>query len=573
MPAHRDHDQTLERPACGCGVRRGGGGGRAAVRATRPSRGRGHARRRRQAPRRGDPHHRQRQYPRGPRGPGGRPRTRAHGRRRRAAHLGARRRWAHGPRGRLRAVHRRRPPHRPARRALLHALRHPPFTDDVPAALSARRPRPDDRGRRGVHAGDSRRDRLHVTLQLGGEPGDVGAAGVVPGRPAPRRPVRGALRRRSRAVPPGRPARDGPALGRAPSSRSGMRETSMDEHGIRELLRDVSAGRLSRRGFVRAMIGFGLTAPLASQMLAAAGVAQAQTQAAVTPLRRGGGGPLKALWWDAPNMLNPILAVGLKDWNACALFYEPLVSFDPLGNMVPVLVRDVPSVRNGGVARDGTSVIWWLKRGVQWHDGKPFTAQDVVFNWEYAADPATGSPAAGVYRNVKQVEAIDPYTVKFTFTQPTPYWLMTGAIIPRHVFESYKGAKSREAPNNLKPVGTGPYRFVAFKPGDLLKAELNTTYHGPNRPFFDTVEVKGGGDAVSAARAVLQTGEYDYAWNLQVEDDVLRRLERGGKGRVVTTFGGTIEHLLVNQTDPWREMDGERSSTKSVHPFLTDPAV
>ncbi len=348
----------------------------------------------------------------------------------------------------------------------------------------------------------------------------------------------------------------------------------MDEHGIRELLRDVSAGRLSRRGFVRAMIGFGLTAPLASQMLAAAGVAQAQTQAAVTPLRRGGGGPLKALWWDAPNMLNPILAVGLKDWNACALFYEPLVSFDPLGNMVPVLVRDVPSVRNGGVARDGTSVIWWLKRGVQWHDGKPFTAQDVVFNWEYAADPATGSPAAGVYRNVKQVEAIDPYTVKFTFTQPTPYWLMTGAIIPRHVFESYKGAKSREAPNNLKPVGTGPYRFVAFKPGDLLKAELNPTYHVPNRPFFDTVEVKGGGDAVSAARAVLQTGEYDYAAEVGgVEDDILQRLEQGGKGKVLIGFGGRITHVQLNQTDPWTEVDGERASVKTVHPFLTDPSV
>ena len=94
------------------------------------------------------------------------------------------------------------------------------------------------------------------------------------------------------------------------------------------------------------------------------------------------------------------------------------------------------------------------------------------------------------------------------------------------------------------------------------------------RPFFDAIEVKGGGDAVSAARAVLQTGEYDYASEVGgVEDDVLQRLEQGGKGRVAIGFGGRITHVQLNQTDPWTEVDGERSSVKTVHPFLTDPAV
>src|SRR5204863_177249 len=146
-------------------------------------------------------------------------------------------------------------------------------------------------------------------------------------------------------------------------------------------------------------------------------------------------------------------------------------------------------------------------------------------------------------------------------------------IIPRHVFGPYKGAKSREAPANLKPIGTGPYRFVDFKPGDVVRGELFPGYHVPNRPFFDSIEMKGGGDAVSAARAVLQTGEYDYAWNLQVEDDILKRLEAGGKGRVNIVRGGAIEHILINFTDPWTEVDGERSSVKTKHPSLTDPAV
>ena len=347
----------------------------------------------------------------------------------------------------------------------------------------------------------------------------------------------------------------------------------MNEHDIRALLVDVERGRLSRRAFVGTLVGVGLTAPFARRLLGSVGVAQAQP-AGFTPTKRGGGGPLRILWWSAPTSLNPVLALGVKDWNASALFYEPLVSFDLEGNMSPALAREVPSLQNGGVSKDGTVVTWRLKRNVQWHDGKPFTAADVVFNWEYAADPATASPQVGVFRNVRRVEAIDPHTVKVTFTQPTPYWIVTGMLIPKHVFEPYKGSKSREAPNDNKPVGTGPYRFVDFRPGDMLKAEINPNYHVANRPFFDTVELKGGGDAVSAARAVLQTGEYDFAGEVAaVEDDVLQRLETGGKGRVSVGFGGRILHIALNQSDPWTEVDGERSSIKTTHPFLTDPAV
>jgi peptide/nickel transport system substrate-binding protein len=234
-------------------------------------------------------------------------------------------------------------------------------------------------------------------------------------------------------------------------------------------------------------------------------------------------------------------------------------------------------VQNGGVAKDGRSVTWKLKKGVQWHDGKPFTADDVVFNWEYATDPATAAVTSGSYKDMK-VQKIDSHTVKIAFDKPTPFWAdafvgVRGMIIPKHLFEAFKGAKSREAPTNLKPVGTGPYRFVDFKPGDVVKGELNPTYHMPNRPYFDTIEMKGGGDAASAARAVIQTGEFDYAWNLQVEDEILKRMEQGGKGKADIVAGGNIEHIQLNNTDPWTEVDGERSSLKTKHPFLTDPAV
>ncbi|MGH8687015.1 MAG: peptide ABC transporter substrate-binding protein [Burkholderiales bacterium] len=351
----------------------------------------------------------------------------------------------------------------------------------------------------------------------------------------------------------------------------------MDERQLRQMITQVKAGRLSRRGFIHRMVGLGLTAPLAAQMLAHCGVAQAQGVPAYKPTRRGGGGTLKLLWWQGATLLNPHFAVGTKDQEGARIFYEPLAGWDADGNLVPMLAAEVPTVDNGGLARDGMSVTWKLKRDVRWHDGKPFSADDVLFNWEYAVDPATAAVTIGSYKDTT-VEKLDAYTVKVNFKKPTPYWAdafvgVRGMIIPKHLFENYRGAKSREAPNNLTPVGTGPYKFVDFKPGDMVRGTINADYHEPTKPFFDAIEMKGGGDAVSAARAVLQTGEFDYAWNIQVEDEILKRMEADGKGRTEITPGANIEHIQVNTTDPWKEVDGERSSIKTTHPLFSDPAV
>jgi len=351
----------------------------------------------------------------------------------------------------------------------------------------------------------------------------------------------------------------------------------MDEQQLRRLIVLVKSGNMARRAFVRNMMGLGLTAPLASQMLAYAGVARAQINSDYKPTKRGGGGALKMLWWQGPTLLNPHFAVGTKDQEASRIFYEPLAAWDPDGNLVPVLAAEIPDLENEGLARDGMSVIWKLKPDVLWHDGQPLTADDLVFNWEYAVDPATAAVTIGVYKDAK-VEKVDKLTVRVLFKKPTPFWAdafvgTRGMVIPKHLFEPFKGDRSRDAPANLKPVGTGPYRFVAFSPGDMVRGELNPHYHVPERPYFDTIEMKGGGDAVSAARAVLQTGEYDYAWNTQVEDEILLRLEKGGRGRVEIIPGGNIEHIQLNSTDPWTEVDGERSSAKTKHPLFADPAV
>jgi peptide/nickel transport system substrate-binding protein len=353
----------------------------------------------------------------------------------------------------------------------------------------------------------------------------------------------------------------------------------MNERELRKLIAGVKAGRMSRRAFVHKMVGLGLTAPFASQLLAHAGMAQTAPQTDYKPSKAGGGGALKLLFWQAATLLNPHFAVGAKDQEGARIFYEPLAAWDPDGNLVPVLAAEIPDIENGGVAADGTSVTWKLKKGVEWHDGRPFTADDVVFNWQYASDPATAAVTIGNYRDAK-VEKVDPLTVRIRFERPTPFWAGLfvaggGMIIPKHLFEPYRGANSRDAPANLKPVGTGPYRFVEFKPSDLVRGERNSAYHVADRPYFDTIEMKGGGDAVSAARAVIQSGEYDYAWNMQVEDEILLKLENAGnaKGRAEIVRSRAMEHIQLNSADPWTEVDGERANPKTKHPLFSDPAV
>jgi peptide/nickel transport system substrate-binding protein len=351
----------------------------------------------------------------------------------------------------------------------------------------------------------------------------------------------------------------------------------MNERRLRELIGRVKSGHLPRRKFIEMMLGAGLTVPMAGQMLAWSGVAQAQGLPPYKPTKRGGGGTLRLLWWQGPTLLNPHFAIGTKDQDGCRIFYEPLAAWDGEGNLVPILAAEIPSLQNGGVARDGKSVVWKIKKNVQWHDGKPFTADDLVFNWEYASDPATATISVGSYKDCT-VEKVDAHTIRIVFAKPTPNWAdpfvgLRGMVVPKHVFEAYKGEKSRDAPGNLKPVGTGPYKFVDFKPGDMVRGVINASYHEANRPHFDAIEMKGGGDAVSAARAVLQTGEYDFAWNMQVEDEILKRLETGGKGRVDFAPAGALEQIQLQFCDPWTEVEGERAHPKTRHPTLSDPAV
>ncbi len=288
---------------------------------------------------------------------------------------------------------------------------------------------------------------------------------------------------------------------------------------------------------------------------------------------------LRLLYWQAPTILNPHFSSGFKDSEASRITLEPLASFDADGNMVLFLAAEEPTLDNGGVAADGTSVTWKLKEGITWSDGTPFTAEDVAFTYEFIVNPEVATVNAGTYELVERVEAIDDTTVQITFKEPNPAWYLVftgteGMVLPKHVFEDYNGPNGREAPANTMPVGTGPYRVTSFTPGDVIVFEANPNYRDADQLAFGQVELKGGGDATSAARAVLQTGDVDYAYNLQVEAAILEQLEAAGQGEVVANFGSLVERVIFNFTDPNQATaDGETSSTEFPHPFLSDRLV
>lgn len=310
------------------------------------------------------------------------------------------------------------------------------------------------------------------------------------------------------------------------------------------------------------------------------GAAASMAMAPAAFAERGSDGQLSLILWQAPSTMNPYLSGGTKEMIASSLTLEPLAGYDPDGNIYPRLAAEIPSIENGGIAEDMTSVTWKLREGVKWSDGTDFTADDVVFTAEYCMHPEGGCSQLAKFEGVESVEAVDDLTVRITFAgpRPDPFTTFVGSqspIIQKAQFEACLGADAPTCTDqNFSPVGTGGFRVTQFLTNDTISLEANPEYRDPAKPAFATVLVKGGGDAAGAARSVLETGEFDYAWNTQLAPDVIAGMEAAGRGQVSAAFGSLVERLHINLTDPSSSLpEGERSTAQHPHPFLTDPAV
>ena len=295
--------------------------------------------------------------------------------------------------------------------------------------------------------------------------------------------------------------------------------------------------------------------------------------------KRGADGEVKIIYWQAPSILNPFLSGGTKDVESASMIIEPLARYNEKGELTAWLVESVPTVENGGVSSDLTQITWKITPGIKWSDGSDFTSEDVKFTYEYCTHPEGGCAQLTKFDGVKSVETPDAQTVVVTFNGPTPnpYGPFVGGespILQKAQFKDCMGAKAPECTAaNFGPVGTGPFKVVEFKPNDVITMEANENYRVPDQPAFAKVTFKGGGDATAAGRAVMETGEFDYAWNLQLAPDVIKQMQAGGKGTPVAGFGPLVERLMLNQTNPDPSLGPDERSVIRPHPFLGDPAV
>jgi peptide/nickel transport system substrate-binding protein len=365
------------------------------------------------------------------------------------------------------------------------------------------------------------------------------------------------------------------------------------------LHQELRTGKITRREFTLRALALGVGMPIISFVLRAEtasattasgtatrhigwGVAAQGTSGApaegMDGRTRGEGGELKLIQWQAPSMLSPHVSTGEKDFLAGQLIVEPLMHYLPDGTLIPNLITEVPTVENGLLAEDLKSVTYKLLDGVLWADGEPLTADDVLFTYEWVIDPANASVSAAVYGEIESMKVVDPQTVQVFFAEPNANWFEPhagsayGYVYPKHVLDVEDGKAAHDA-FLLNPVGTGPYKIESFSPNDQAIYVINENYRDPNKPFFERVNLKGGGDAASAARAVLQTGDYDFAWNLQVEPQILAELEQGGKGVVSIAPGNSVERIMVQFADPTTETDGERAKLGTTNPTMGDKAV
>ncbi len=312
----------------------------------------------------------------------------------------------------------------------------------------------------------------------------------------------------------------------------------------------------------------------ALSVLALAGPVMAEDVAPDMPER------LDIRFWQAVSNMNPYLSGGVKDIEAAAMVLEPLARYGPDGALIPYLAREIPTRANGGIAADRRAITWRLRDDITWSDGTPLTAEDVAFTGEYCLHPESGCAARSRFAGVEAIEAIDAHTVGITFEQamPAPFGPFVGAqspILQKAQFAECLGTRAPECgEQNFHPVGTGPFKVRDFRPNDVVVFDANPAYRDPDRPHFKTAAIIGGGDPAAAGRSVMETGEMDYAWNLQVAPEILERMEEGGAGVLEIGFGTTVERIEVNLTDPSPDLDAEIRATRAApHPVLGDRRV
>ena len=179
---------------------------------------------------------------------------------------------------------------------------------------------------------------------------------------------------------------------------------------------------------------------------------------------------------DASNLI-PLLASDSASHSVAGMVFNGLVKYDKDMNIVGDLAESWDVTQNGLV------ITFHLRKGVQWHDGKPFTAADVLYTYQVTTDPKTPTAYAGDFLKIKKAEALDDYTFRVTYDKPFAPALISwaSAILPRHLLA---GKDITKSPLARHPIGTGPYKFKEWVAGQKIVLVSNENYF-EGRPYID----------------------------------------------------------------------------------------
>lgn len=265
-----------------------------------------------------------------------------------------------------------------------------------------------------------------------------------------------------------------------------------------------------------------------------------------------------------PSSLDPLLAHDQVTIGLDLLFVQTLVGLDAANRLVPVLITRVPTRANGDISRDGRTIVYHLRRGVRFADGKPLTSADVAFTFAAIEDPRNPVLSEDAYRRVSSLTTPDPHTVVVRLHAPWNAAVrelfaqsdFAFGILPRHAFAS---TSLRGAPWEEHAFGTGPFRVTQWRRGDRIVLEPNP-YYSP-RPKLTRIELIMIPD-FNAALVALRSGEIDLARVLSSQ--AFEAASLTGIRTVATPINGTDMLALQTAAAPTDDLRVRRAIAQAL---------
>ncbi|HMG51074.1 MAG TPA: peptide ABC transporter substrate-binding protein [Inquilinus sp.] len=210
-----------------------------------------------------------------------------------------------------------------------------------------------------------------------------------------------------------------------------------------------------------------------------------------------------------PTVFNPLMLHIEVDEGVYLNLFSPLWQVDPKGSFIPDLVTEIPTVENGGVSADGLNWRIKLRSDVKWHDGTPFTAEDVKFTIDLINNPKFRAARRAGHELVKDLTVVSPTELTWRMEKayaPYPAILSWTYLVPKHLLE--KEADPNVSSFATQPVGTGPFKWVERVPGDHISLAAHEAYHGDG-PYLERLIVKYIPD-LTVLYTQFTTGDIDY---------------------------------------------------------------